>query len=143
MFYSSKYKPSAALLKDIDEYISGPLGFSNMVTCFKLLPRLYEKIATEYLDYGKLWCKKVSSDWESYTGFYAQGTGGDSPLVDVPTRGGVLVSWDREEVLRVTPAVFVNRFRTASIIYTRLKDDFPNLENKCQRLNLYKEIPSG
>ena len=50
MFYSSKYKPSAALLKDIDEYISGPLGFSNMVTCFKLLPHLYEKIATEYLE---------------------------------------------------------------------------------------------
>ena len=61
----------------------------------------------------------------------------------VATRGGVLVSWDNDEVLQVGPSEFASRFDNASRIYVKLKDEFPIVKNKCMRLNLYKGIPSG
>ena len=91
-FYSSVYKPSASLIKEANEYMTGRLGKNNVFTSLKMLPCLYGKCEFELEDYHNLFRKKVQNDWDSFSGFYAQETGVDSPLVQVPTRGGVLVS---------------------------------------------------
>ena len=123
--------------------MTGRLGKNNVFTSLKMLPCLYSKCEFELEDYHNLFRKKVQNDWDSFSGFYAQETGVDSPLVQVPTRGGVLVSQDRDEVLQVGPSAFAERFLQASRVQRNLKDTFEEVENKCRRLNLFKELPAG